>query len=70
MVYVAVVDKRTYFFPGFGVFLLNLTLSYNPMQGFSQLHVPGGVEPICEDAYGQVGWCRSIESLSDPMEEI
>ena len=41
VVYVVVVDKRTYFFPGFGMFLLNFTLSYKPMEGFSQLHVPG-----------------------------
>ena len=37
------------------MFLLNFTLSYNPMDGFSQLHVLGGVEPVCEDAYGQEG---------------
>ena len=53
VVYVAALDKRTYFFLDFGVFLLNLTPSYNLMEIFSQLHVSGGVESVCEDAYGQ-----------------
>ena len=53
VVYVVVVDKRTYFFNGFGMFLLNFKLSYNPMEGFSQLHVPVALSPFAKMRMGR-----------------